>query len=337
MKLASIIAALILLLGGCASLMDRGGPEDSHVSGAPAVTSNPDEAKIITSDIDNFWRALDLALPSNDYRVYRDEYLLPGSPGLKEFSRLKIGGPRILAMKVSRNYDYYASIRKQTSMLPSQFGRIRESYRELKKMYPEARFPSVYFVIGSMTSGGIAANRGLEIGTELFAKGPTSPIDELNRWEQTAVQPIDKIPAVVAHELIHYQQQYPIEPKTLLERSIVEGSADFLAELITGGTVNVIQHRFGVQHEAALWAEFVQAMNGTDYSRWLYNGASVAQGEFPPGRPADLGYFIGYRITQAYYDRAADKEQAIRAILSISDFKRFCTESGYGVTVATKR
>ena len=34
------------------------------------------------------------------------------------------------------------------------------------------------------------------------------------------------------------------------------------------------------------------------------------------GRPNDLGYFIGYRIAQAYYQRAADKAQAVRDIIT---------------------
>jgi hypothetical protein len=33
------------------------------------------------------------------------------------------------------------------------------------------------------------------------------------------------------------------------------------------------------------------------------------------GRPSDLGHFIGYRIAQAYYDKATDKAKAIRDII----------------------
>jgi hypothetical protein len=34
------------------------------------------------------------------------------------------------------------------------------------------------------------------------------------------------------------------------------------------------------------------------------------------GRPSDLGYFIGYRIAQAYYNRVADKLRAVRDIIT---------------------
>jgi len=60
-------------------------------------------------------------------------------------------------------------------------------------------------------------------------------------------------------------------------------------------------------------------------TRWLYNGSSS------DGRPSDLGYFIGFRIVQAYYQKASDKQQAVSDILNIKDFERFLEQSGYFV------
>jgi len=334
-KPVPLVLIFLVFASGCGTF---GRPDDSGVDTSPgskSVTTNPDQAKFITSDIDNFWRALDDADTPDDYRTYRDEYLLQGSPGLREFSQLKIGGPRILAMKVRRYYGYYSSIRKETMSVGAQFQTIREAYRHLKSIYPDAVFPSVYFVIGSMNSGGIAAQRGLEIGTELFSKGPSTPLNELNPWEQSAVQSIDRIPQVVAHELIHFQQKLPRAPETLLERSIAEGSADFLSELIAGGYVNELQHRYGEEHEHVLWLEFRNAMHGKDISQWLYNGAAVAAREDSSGRPADLGYYVGYKICKAYYEKAPDKQKATREILGIRDFDQFYRESGYGVALAS--
>jgi hypothetical protein len=79
-------------------------------------------------------------------------------------------------------------------------------------------------------------------------------------------------------------------------------------------------------HAAELWREFRADMHGADYSRWLYNGWNKkALGDKPP----DLGYWMGYQISKAYYERASNKRQAIREILSIKDFDRFVAESGY--------
>ena len=47
-------------------------------------------------------------------------------------------------------------------------------------------------------------------------------------------------------------------------------------------------------------------------------------------RPADLGYYVGYKITQAYYTRQSDKRRALKDILQIGDFAKFLQASGYG-------
>ena len=65
-------------------------------------------------------------------------------------------------------------------------------------------------------------------------------------------------------------------------------------------------------------------MHGTDTSRWLYN-----QGSATGGRPGDLGYFIGYRIAEAFYDRTTDKRLALRAIIEVGDSDLFLAQSGY--------
>jgi uncharacterized protein YjaZ len=56
---------------------------------------------------------------------------------------------------------------------------------------------------------------------------------------------------------------------------------------------------------------------------WLYNGTN------DKGIPGDLGYYMGYKICEAYYKKAADKKKAVRDILNIEDFKVFFEGSGY--------
>jgi uncharacterized protein YjaZ len=62
-----------------------------------------------------------------------------------------------------------------------------------------------------------------------------------------------------------------------------------------------------------------------DFSRWLYNQAR-ATAEWP----ADLGYYVGYKIAEAYYARASDPRQAIREMLRIEEPQKFLARSGYG-------
>ncbi|MEL6391741.1 MAG: hypothetical protein AAFR97_03250 [Bacteroidota bacterium] len=63
--------------------------------------------------------------------------------------------------------------------------------------------------------------------------------------------------------------------------------------------------------------------NPTGFRNWMYQGNNVE------GRPADLGYFIGYRIAQSYYDHQENKRQAIRDLLNRRKYEQIYEESGY--------
>ncbi|HNQ14680.1 MAG TPA: DUF2268 domain-containing putative Zn-dependent protease [Pyrinomonadaceae bacterium] len=291
---------------------------------AQEMNADPAKAQIVTSDIELFWKAYDKATPANDLIVYRDEYLKKGSPGLQAFTALRIGSVCRLVDTISARPKYYAALRASSLKVAGYEPRMRESFRKLKEIYPDAEFPNVYFVVGAMNSGGTLTGKGLLIGVEMYGKTDATDVSELSNWHKAVLNPIEKIPLIVAHELIHYQQRYEMgNDTTLLGKAIQEGSADFIGELISGGTINEHLFKFGDPIEKQLWLEFKKEMNGTDVSNWLY------QGDKAVGRPADLGYYIGYKITRSYYENATDKKQAIRDILNIKDFGKFLEASKY--------
>lgn len=327
-----MLLIVVVLVAGCKTVGGSGLDTVNPDSPGLRITNNPDEARIITSDIDNFWWAYDEATPDDGFKIFREEYFERGSLGLQEFERIKIRSVNDFVFTIWSHARYYASVRSSTLAVHSQESRIRGSFRKLKELYPDALFPSVYFVIGSLNSGGISTGQGVIIAAELFSETTSSPLDELNRWEKSVVQPVDKIDEVVAHELIHYQQRFAGTLNTLLERSIAEGVADFLSELIAGAQINEVPHEYGDRHEQRLWNEFREAMHGSDLTQWLYNGGAVAARGDPADRPADLGYYVGYKICQAYYQKAQDKKKAVKDMLTIVDFDRFLQESGYGST-----
>ena len=287
-----------------------------------AVPSDPDQAKLVTSDIDNFWRAMDMATAANLEEVLDREYLKRASPGLEDFIKLRIGNAKNLASVVNAHRKYYQSIRESTLKISSMRPRIKAAFYALKSLYPDAIFPDVYFVIGRLSSGGTTSKRALLIGTEMYGRTPATPTEELNDWLKQVLAPVDNIPYIVAHEIIHVQQKMTFA-RTLLGRSIIEGSADFLAELISGKHINEHLHLYGNPRERELWEEFKKEMNDSKTDRWLYNGASAKD------RPADLGYYIGCKIAESYYNRAADKRQAVRDIIEVQDFEKFLRDSGY--------
>ncbi len=282
---------------------------------------DPLKTEIITSDVDHFWIAFDHAQPGFNPEVFQKEYLDPGSPGIKGFTKGRIKNAENLAQVVAAHSRYFASIRASTQRITGMKDQIRQSLVKLKGLYPRAVFPPVYFVIGAMSSGGTSSSAGLIIGAEMYGLTPDTPTDELDSWLKTVIKPVDEVPHIVAHELVHFQQQY--DGGTLLEASIKEGAADFIAELISGKHINQHVHDFANPREKELWLEFKERMNTKDYAGWLYSST--------PGRPNDLGYWMGYQITKAYYDRTADKQKAVEDIFTIRDFRKFLEASGYAL------
>ena len=297
-------------------------PAQSSGDGDNLRNTSPDAAKIVTSDIALFWKAFDMAKPENDLIVYRDEYFKKGSIGLNEFRRARIGNSCALVDMINAHPKYYASLRESSTKIENYRPQMQASFRRLKEIYPEAVFPDVYFLIGRMNSAGTLTDKGLLIGVDMFGKTDEKSLVGMSNWHKAVVVKIERIPFIVAHELIHYQQKNSFN-QTLLARSIGEGVADFVAELIAGDTINPHLHEYGNPREKQLWLEFKKEMAGNDVGNWMY------QGEKAKNKPADLGYYMGYKIAENYYKNSADKKQAVKDILEIKDFQKFLGDSKY--------
>lgn len=305
------------------------------VAEAQTVTNtDPDAARLVTEDIPRFWAAYDAsaAEDSADARAanYERLYLAPGSAGLRAFLESRIGDAGKLVATMDKHPRYYASLRAHTDGVGRYEAPIRVAMRRLAEIHPEAVFPDVYFLVGRMNSGGTISPAGLLIGLEMYGRYPQTPDAELGDWHRTVLRDMDGLPHIVAHELVHYQQKYEIPGEAnLLQKSIYEGTADFLCELISGQHINPQVHAWAEPRAGALWLEFQAAMHGTSHEGWLYGAAPGSD------RPADLGYWMGYRIARAYYDQATDKEQAVRDMLTIRDFDAFLARSGVAMTFGT--
>ena len=294
---------------------------------------DPAKARLVTSDIDNFWLAYDLAAkatsPEKKREIFQREYFDKASTGLQDFIKARIRNVDSLLAELDKRPLYFASIRKETFKVAALSNKIKQSFRKLKALYPDAVFPDVYFTIGRLNSGGTTSQNGLLIGTEMYGRTKDTPSTELNDWLKEVLKPIDALPAIVAHEMIHFQQKSAPSAK-LLARSIDEGAADFIGEMIAGQMINPHLHTYGNPQERDLWEEFQQEMQGINYAKWLYNGALAKN------RPADLGYYIGYKICESFYKNALDKKQAIKEILAIQDFDKFLADSKYAEKFAKK-
>ena len=297
-------------------------------------SAHPDSARIVTEDIPRFWAAYDASTPETRVAALQRDYFDPGSPGLDDFLGLKIGSVERMAAVLDRRPRFYASIRSSTLRAHEAEPAVRAAFRRMEALYPDAVYPDVYFLIGGMSAGGTASRRGLLIGTEFFSRTPEMPEDELTDWHRAVLAPVETLPLIVAHELIHYLQDLDMLDRTLLNRALLEGSADYLGRLISedGRAMNDHIYAWADPQEEAVWCAFEAEMDGSDTADWIANGGRPA--DRPAGLDyADLGYYVGHQISEAYHEqaRAAGQSDAevVRDILHIDDAKAFLDASGY--------
>ena len=110
---------------------------------------------------------------------------------------------------------------------------------------------------------------------------------------------------------------------TLLKKSLMEGTAEFVAELISGDIANSELRSWTLGKERDIDVAFVRDQDKTDLSSWIDNGPGDA------AHPSDLGYWVGYKIVKSYFEQATDKHRALKEIFEMKDAKAFLAASGW--------
>ncbi|HEX3766560.1 MAG TPA: DUF2268 domain-containing putative Zn-dependent protease, partial [Kofleriaceae bacterium] len=251
--------------------------------------------------------------------------LAAGSDGLRRFAALRKVSGQAIAAALEARPQIYADARRCLAVLPAVKRRLTAALARLVELYPEARVVApVTVVVGRGKPVGMTDAAGVAIGLEAICAADFAEPDLEDRFVHT-----------IAHEYGHIQQpradETDVRGATVLFASLIEGGAEFVAELISGG---VGAHHLAALtrgREAAIEAGFVEDEHMTDLSGWLYNGLGT------PERPGDLGYWVGYRIAKAYYEHAADKHQALRDLFEMKDPDAFLARSGWRPDAALSR
>ena len=200
---------------------------------------------------------------------------------------------------------------------------IRAGFYSTKYLYPEAEFPDVYFFIWYFfQSGSTTSDAGLLIASEAHTIAKDTPLDQFPKIHHKTIRTfnLEGIASLVAHESVHLQQP-AIKTTSLLAQSVREGTADFIAELATGLNPSQAVHDYANSKEKALWNQFQQVMYGDDKGDWI--------GSIPNDKPPGLGYWMGYKIVAAFYEKQADKKQAIKRLMTTTDYETIYQESKY--------
>jgi Predicted Zn-dependent protease (DUF2268) len=264
-------------------------------------------------DVDRFYRLYDATGGHPTAEQLQYDYLDLGSDGLHWFATIRKVTGTAIAEAMARDPAMYANARRCLAVLPRARQRLSAALGRLDSLYPEARIRPLTIVVGRGKPVGVTDTTGVMIGLEALCA-----ID----WLEPDVE--DRFVHVLAHEYAHVQQAPSLlmdEHPTVLEASLEEGAAEFTAELISGSVAYTGFAASTRGREREIETSFVPDEDRTDLSRWLYNGTTKT--------PGDLGYWVGYRIVEAYYHHAADKGRALREILGMTDPHAFLEASGW--------
>lgn len=281
----------------------------------PLAKTEPAETPVIqTADVDRFYAVYDAAGGHPSADQLQHDYLDPGSDGLHTFARLRNITGAGIAATLRKQPAIYAGARRCAAVLPRVRGRLQTAMHRLADLYPEAKFPPVT----------IAVSRGKPVAVGSPEDGVMIGLEALCGVEYFDANVEDRFVHVISHEYIHVQQSRALlddEHPTVLEVSLIEGTAEFMGEMISGGVGNPAVAGEAKGRETEIETAFAADEDKTDLSNWVFNGTL--------DKPGDLGYWVGYRIVKSYYQHAADKRQAIRDIIGMTDPKAFLARSGW--------
>jgi hypothetical protein len=307
LRQARLLACLAVLIGSVTVPAVA-----QHMTTDPgAVLLEVDDIRMLAEVLRSTAGAADMDVAT----VIEREYLGNASPGLLAYAQqFDVTGASI-ASALDSHPTWYGDLDGLADAILARDEELEAGFRRLQELFPGAVFPPVWFVVGDAGPRGQASPVGALIGALGLADRP------------------EEIAPLVLHELAHFQSGmvqgvevyrriYGPE-RTLLALALREGTAEFIAHMTTGRHTNPAAERYGLEHEAELWAAFREEMHGGVTGDWMWVRPADTD------RPQDLGYWIGYRIVDSYYEQADDKAQAILDIIGLIDFNAFLEASAY--------
>jgi len=294
------------------------------------TVKDPQTAVVDTADADRFAALFKRTHGQPTAAQLQSDYLDKGSPGIAVFTPYRIIDAAHLAQVVAERQPIYQhAIDVCLPAVKTTTAELRTIYSAYQRMMPGVVLPQVYAVFGAGNAGGSAGPGAQVIGLEAVCNGVVYAADLRRRLR-----------GLFAHETVHtLQPPMPDEQDNdLLAQALREGVANLIGELVTGDPDS--HDAWGLPQEQALWKQFAQdratilahpPIDGkpdaewqTAMHRWMWNAGAA-----PEGWPAEAGYWIGMRVAAAYYQRAKDKDEALRVLIALEHPQQILEDSGY--------
>ncbi|MBO9204819.1 MULTISPECIES: hypothetical protein [Niastella] len=271
----------------------------------------------ITTDIDNFWAAYDKISSTNDsiqqYVYLKELYFDKATAGLKSLLQVRNYSDKEFIGAINSYPKFWTSIRKNTLTVKEHYSEIESSIENLRTVYPSLKPSTIYFAIGAFRTGGTTQDDRVMIACELSFADKSVFIDELPAWLQPFYRlydPINDITLLCTHEYVHTQQKAVVN--NLLCNSLREGVAEFVSCLVTDKPSNTPSFEFASKNEELVRKKFIDdVFIPSRMYNWIWGENKNELKE------RDLGYYIGYRICENYYNKAKNKQQAINDLIEL--------------------
>ncbi|MDA3616490.1 hypothetical protein [Polluticaenibacter yanchengensis] len=272
--------------------------------------------RIITTDVDYFWKAYDKVSGVKDSALqaslFKTWFIDKASKGQQALFEVRNYQPEQYRNAINNYPAFWSSIRKNTLKARSFEKEIRSNIAKLKALYPPLRLSDIYFGVGVFRTNGTIKNDMVLIGTEMALSDKTVNIDnvpqhvkEFNRQNT----PINDIGLLCTHEYVHTQQNLPVD--NLLSYCLYEGIAEFVSTFAINKPSYAPAIRFGADNYEKVRNQFEEDIfiTGRTY-HWLWSSNQIFGFR-------DMGYSVGYEIAQRFYRQAADKKAAIKQLIEL--------------------
>lgn len=280
----------------------------------------------VTDDIPRFWQAVDSLKTArtrpDSLNMIQTLYLDRMSREAREFIKIREYTPAEYLRTINRYPRYLAQLRVKTENLAIYQTLLDSAFSKMRTVIPDYKTPQICFAVGCFRGGGTTRKNLILLGSEIALADSTMDFSEFKGNLHDALMHGIDMRGLVAHESVHCQQHHG-RGNTLLSKTIHEGTADFLTSLAFGQTQIGVNQIYALAHECELWQSFKLAANGTDLSQWFLNTGTIKN------RPPDMGYFVGARICEAYYNRQPDKLKAIQTLLDRRNYIEVFEQSRY--------
>lgn len=270
----------------------------------------------ISADIERFWEAFDKIKNTTDsidqIKIIQTNYIDKASEGLKDLIAVRNYSAAEYVNAIKLYPNFWTSMRKNSIDTKILEPAIETDIAKLKAIYPSLNMPNYYFLIGALRTNGTINNQNVLIGCELALADESTVITEFPEFRQHYFKtnhPKKNLALLCVHETIHTQQKEPVD--NLLSYCIYEGVAEYLSCLATGKKSNTPAIAFGKANYEKVIKKFKEDIFFYRLSDWLWgeNGNELVM--------RDLGYYIGYEISERYYTAASNKSQAIYDLINL--------------------